>query len=696
MKAARLWTCVLAVLFTSSVGFAAAPVDRLTPLLEEKQIPLSKVLLYSSGVGYFEHDGTVHGNGRVDLRFTIDQINDVLKSLVVQDGGGGHISVVGYGSRDPIVKTLGSFGINLTANPTLGQLLNQIRGERIEVATPAAITGTIIGVEKKEQLAHADGRDVLVAAEYVNLLTEDGLRSIPLAQVQRIRLLNLALNGELQQALSVLATGHDAQKRTVSIAFEGTGSRPVRVAYIVEAPIWKTTYRLVLDDAHAPFFQGWAIVENSSEADWSDIRLSLVSGRPISFTMDLYQPLYAMRPMVAPELYASLRPRVYGDALGDAPQESKQAAFDENRMEMNKPARAQAKSRLFRAPTSPEAGAPAAPLPFTPQQGVSSTAQGQESGELFEYAMTTPVTIARHASAMLPIINQSIEGRKVSIYNSATHVKHPLNGFRLKNTSSLYLMQGPITVFDGQAYAGDARMEDLAPGQERLVTYALDLKTEVEPKAEAGQQELVNVSVKKGVLIATHMMREEHAYHINYRDQKEKTLLIEHPYRADWQLIEPAKPSERTRDVYRFTLPIDAGKTAVLRVREEKQLTQTVQLIDSGPETIMQYIRAKQISVRVKEALQRVVALRDRLSQTNARRNGLEQRIKDTTQEQTRIRENMSRLTQNSELYTRYVKKLDQQETDIETLRKDIDRLKGTEDEQKRELNEFLLSMDLG
>ena len=96
-------------------------------------------------------------------------------------------------------------------------------------------------------------------------------------------------------------------------------------------------------------------------------------------------------------------------------------------------------------------------------------------------------------------------------------------------------------------------------------------------------------------------MREEHAYHITYRDQKEKTLLIEHPYRADWQLIEPAKPSERTRDVYRFTLPIDAGKTAVLRVREEKQLTQTVQLIDSGPETIMQYIRAKQISVSVKK-----------------------------------------------------------------------------------------------
>jgi hypothetical protein len=693
MKIAWLWIC--GFFFVPSLAFSTSPLDSQMTVLEEKQIPLSKVLLYSSGVGYFEHDGMVHGNGRLDLRFTIDQINDVLKSLVVQDGGGGQVSAVGYGSRDPIVKTLGSFGINLTANPTLGQLLNQIRGERIEVATPSAITGTIIGVEKKEQLTHADGRDVLVAVEYVNLLTEDGLRSIPLAQMQRIRLLSLALNGELQQALSVLATGHDAQKRTVSIAFEGTGSRPVHVAYIAEAPVWKTTYRLVLEDAHVPFLQGWAIVENSSEADWSDIRLSLVSGRPISFTMDLYQPLYATRPMVTPELYASLRPRVHGDALDDTPQESKQAALDENRMEMNKPARAQAKSGRRGISLSQEAGASAAPMPFTLQQEVSSAAHAQETGELFEYTMTTPVTIARHASAMLPIINQSMEGRKVSIYNSATHVKHPLNGFRLKNTSSLYLMQGPITVFDGQSYAGDARIEDLAPGQERLLSYALDLKTEVEPKAEAGQQELVNVSVKKGVLIATHMIREDHAYHIHNRDQKEKTILIEHPYRSDWQLIDPAKPSERTREVYRFSLPIEAGKAAVLHVREEKQLTQTVQLTDAGPETIMQYIRAKQISAGVKEALQRIVALRDRLSQTTARRSGLEQKIKDTTQEQTRIRENMSRLTQNSELYTRYVKKLDQQETDIEKLRKDIEGLKGVEEEQKRELNEFLLSMDL-
>jgi hypothetical protein len=310
--------------------------------------------------------------------------------------------------------------------------------------------------------------------------------------------------------------------------------------------------------------------------------------------------------------------------------------------------------------------------------------------------MTAPLTVARHTSAMLPIVNQPVEGQKLSIYNQSTHAKHPLNGFRLHNNTPLHLMQGPLTVFDENTYAGDARIEDLAPGQGRLLSYALDLKTEVYPQVEAGQQNLLSVSLLKGVLLATHRMLEEKIYQIKNRDQKTKTLLIEHPYRADWQLMEPTTSTDRARDVYRFTVSLDAGQTAALRVREEKQLQQTVQLVDSGSDAIIYYLHAKQVSANVKEALQRVVALRDRLSQTASRRNGLEQRMKEIGQEQTRIRDNMGRLAHTSELYNRYVKKLDQQETEMEKLRKDIDGLKETEEEQKRELNNYLVSLDIG
>ena len=267
-------------------------------------LPLSEVVLYSSGVGYFQRDGQVEGRGQVDMRFKVENINDLLKSMVVQDFDGGRVSTVTYGSRDPVSKTLKSFGIDLTTNPTLGQLLGQIRGERIEIATPNPVVGTIVGVETKEQPAGDKG---IVQVEYLNVLTEEGLRSIPMSQVQRIKLLNEQLSTELNQALAVLAASHDTQKKTVSILFEGQGKRKVSVAYIIETPVWKTSYRLVLDDDGKPFLQGWAIVENTTDDDWSNVRLSLISGRPISFMMDMYQPLYVARPLVVPELYASLR-----------------------------------------------------------------------------------------------------------------------------------------------------------------------------------------------------------------------------------------------------------------------------------------------------------------------------------------------------------------------------------------------------
>jgi hypothetical protein len=329
------------------------------------------------------------------------------------------------------------------------------------------------------------------------------------------------------------------------------------------------------------------------------------------------------------------------------------------------------------------------------EQGVTAAAQGAEVGELFEYVITTPVSLARQKSALLPIVNLPVEGTKLSIYNARVHAKHPLHGFRLHNVTSLYLLQGPITVFDGGAYAGDARLADLPPGQERLLSYALDVNTEVETVSEAEQRELTSVSIRKGTLAVTHKAVAEKVYTVKNRDQKAKTVLIEHPFRADWQLVAPSTPSERSREVYRFVLPVAADQGTRLRVREEKPLSQTVSLTDAGPDTMMFYLRATQVSVKVKEALQRVIALRERVDQTMQQRRQLEQRLQEINQEQSRIRDNMGRLAPNSELYNRYVRKLDQQETDVEKMRQEIETLKTIGDAQQRELQSYLLQLDI-
>src|SRR5438093_3310608 len=287
------------------------------------QLPIGQVVLFSSGVGYFQREGEIDGNARIDLTFPVEDINDLLKSMVLQDLGEGHISAVSYESHDPVERTLKSFAVNLTSNPGLGQIMQQARGEKVEVvmqqssaAQPGTLTGTVISLEKQRQPA---GKDGIVETEMLNMWCAEGMRSVKLADVQRIRFLNPVIESEFRRALDVLALSHDTQKKAVSLNFTGDGKRPVRVGYVVENPIWKTSYRLVLGKDGKPFLQGWAIVENPSDEDWKDVRMALVSGRPISFQMDLYQPLYVPRPVVEPELFASLRPPTYSGSMTERP-----------------------------------------------------------------------------------------------------------------------------------------------------------------------------------------------------------------------------------------------------------------------------------------------------------------------------------------------------------------------------------------
>lgn len=675
-------------------GLAATP-DSPKGILTNA-LPLTEVTLYSSGLGFFQRTGQVEGRAAVELSFKTDDVNDLLKSMVVQDLDGGRVSTVSYSSRDPLAKTLKSFAIDLASNPGLGGLLGQLRGEDVEVLRPTPLRGTVVGVETKTEPVGERGT---VEREYLVMLTEDGLQSVPLHQVKSVNLMNPRLNTELRQALQALAAGHDTEKKPVTILFEGTGQRRVAVAYVAQTPVWKTSYRLVLDDGGKPYFQGWAIVENTSDADWENVRLSLVSGRPISFAMDLYQPLYTARPVVEPELYLSLRPPVHSDAMD---RDEAAVALAPNALVEERVATATkgvpvlgdrpALGRLFRQEDR-SAGYRVNALAGLGEATVRA-AEGGAAGELFQYVIQTPVSLARQKSAMLPIISQHLEAEKVSIYNAQVQSKHPLNGLRLKNTSSMHLMQGPITVFDAGAYAGDGRMEDLAAGQDRLISYALDIKTEVEPQVTQQPAELLSVALRKGTLLITRRTAQEKTYAIRNRDQKKKTVLVEHPFRTDWELVAPKEPSERTRDVYRFAIEAAPGAVQKLVVQEQTRGTEILELASEGLDTIAFYVRAKQVGPRVKEALEKVVSMRERLDRTAADKARREQRVSEISQEQSRLRENMNRLSQTSDLYRRYVTKLDQQETELESLRKQIETAKDRETEQRRELNDFLMNLD--
>ena len=193
-------------------------------------LPLNKVVLFNAGVGFFERSGQVRDNAQVELQFNVDDINDLLQSMVVQDFDGGKVSAVGYASRDPITKTLKTFAIDLTTNPTLAQLLAQVRGEKVQLDAPDEITGVILGLQKRtKKIAN---HDEVIVVDVLNLLTDDGLRSVDLDNVGRVKLLNEKLDAELRKALALLATAHSTDKKAVTLDFLGEGSRRVRVGYI--------------------------------------------------------------------------------------------------------------------------------------------------------------------------------------------------------------------------------------------------------------------------------------------------------------------------------------------------------------------------------------------------------------------------------------------------------------------------------
>jgi hypothetical protein len=658
-------------------------------------LPLKKVVLFTSGVGFFQHAGKVTDDATVEMKFAADDINDLLKSMVLEDLGGGTVSTVSYASRDPITKTLGTFAVNLTDNPSMGQILARLRGEKIEVDAAAPAAGTIVGVEKRTVPA---GENKTVEKEFVTLLTAEGLKTIALDAITRIKLVDPRLQGELEKALAVLALGHDNDKKAVTLQFAGKGPRDVRVGYVQESPLWKTSYRLVVDDVAAgdakakALLQGWAIVENTTDQDWKDVTMTLVSGRPISFRMDLYQPLYVPRPQVMPELYASLMPQLYGQDLANDAAEFRRAAQDRSRGEM---ARAKAAAGPAAAMPMAEKAAEREQRMLEGAASIQSMAAGSNLGELFRYEIAKPVTIERQRSAMLPIVGERVEVEKVAIYDDRVLAKHPLSGLRLVNSTELDLMQGPVTVFEAGAYAGDARIEDMAPGSERLVSYSVDLDVEVNPRMEQKPEEIVAVKIAKGTLVVTRKYARTKAFEIKNSSAKPVKLLVEHPREGGWNLVAPKEATETTRDRYRFAVTAEPGKPAKLEVAEEQQGVQHVALTNIDDGTILFYIRAKATSPKVKEALEQVIAKKRAIEEIVRKRQEREREIQVVEQEQNRIRQNMAQLDRTNELYAKYVKKFAEQEDRVEALRKEITDLVTQEQEARKALDEYLLTVTL-
>jgi hypothetical protein len=666
-------------------------------------LPLHEVVLFNSGVGYFQREGRINGNASIDLSFRAEKINDILKSLVLLDPAGG-VRPVTYTTKDATNQRLHSVGKSLNQSISLGSLLREMQGAqvRLTVSGGQMVEGRIVSVSVKAIPVKDAG---VVQSEVINVLTAEGLRAIVLDQVAEVKLLDAKLDRELRESLELLATGLDETRQSVQLNFAGAGAREVKAGYLQETPIWKTSYRLVLDKGEKPYLQGWAIVENTSDEDWKEVRLSLVSGRPISFIQDLYQPLYVPRPVVQAQVIGSPVPQTYGAVLFDNAQ-PELAGADRNNAPVGGFGGGLGGGGGLPGAAGPAGPAPAPTARFKQEradlraqmaksaegiaQAVVSDAAGAERGDLFEYAIKHPLTLPKQKAAMVPIVTERVEGEKLSIYDPTSDAKHALHGFRLTNSTGLHLSGGPITVFQDGAYAGDAQIEHLQPKEDRLLSYAVDLDLVADHQEPKFRQDTVSVSAKSGVLTITRKQQREHTYTFRNKSDAAKVVLVAQDLEQEFKLVQPEKPAEKTPDEFRFKVDVPAKKTAELKVVTERPVSETVALLNADLNLLVSYAQNAQVSEKLRGALKQMVVLRRKVVDLQSQRAALDAEIKAIDQEQARIRQNMAQLDRNSPLYQQYVKKLTDQETRIEKIREEVVRLRDAEGAAQKELREFV------
>jgi hypothetical protein len=465
------------------------PVLWVLPALIAADLPITEVTLYKHGVAHLERSGELKPGETARLDFKPGDMNDVLKSLTVTDRAGGKVNGVRYDSSDPLEKRLEDFPFRLGAGASLAAFLDQMKGARIELKLGAGdAAGIIISarVVQEAEKERSSQREVLV------LLMDSGdIRSFDLGAASAVKLSDLKLQNQLAAYLTVLNQSHARDRRSVYIDAMGSGARQLTASYMTPAAVWKSSYRLMFGAAGEPTLEGWAIVDNTSGEDWNNVRLAVVSGKPVSFISKLYEPRYVNRPEMELAENQTVAPVVYQGAMEAAKDRAAAAPAPAGQ-------RAQVGGLMAR---EFDAGSLVTPSSF------GSTADGRQAGELFEYSFATPVTVKQGESAMLPFLQQRIGARKLLVY-SETYGLNPRDAAELTNNTGKTLDGGPITVYDGGSYAGEALVETLPMSDKRLISYGVDLGTRVTTAFDSSQAVVREIHFKRGVLTTRSAMQE--------------------------------------------------------------------------------------------------------------------------------------------------------------------------------------------
>jgi hypothetical protein len=647
-------------------------------------LPITRVVLYKHGVGYFEREGHVEGDATLALTFKQGEVSDVLKSLTVLDLDGGHVASVSYDSTKPLEQLLAEVALSIPDQGSLVSLLPQIKGARVAVHTGVddPVEGSVLGIDTTERQT-GDG---VVHVVLVSLLTDSGeVRSFDLHHLAGLKILDAALRRDLDYYLRTQLSAKKKDARTFTFFAQGQGTRTVRLSYTLEAPVWKATYRILLgEEGKPPMIQGWAVVDNTQDEDWEGVQLSLVAGLPVSFVHDLYTPRYIRRPEVRVQETTGVLPPMVEEGMPEALGDVDVAEFELSARGARAP-----KATMIRT-----LGALAAPR--AARSAVSSTpAQVRERklGDLFEYEIEHPVTIRRNQSALVPIVLRPFEGRPVLLYNKAARAENPMRAVEFTNTTGLTLEGGPVTVLEGGSYVGEAMLETLKPGEQRLVPYAVELSVRVLDNVDSHEGTVSRVVIRNRLLTMFRLQVQQTTYTLNNRSDSEQVCYLDHARPPEWELYDTPAPFETTQNYWRFRFALPAHKKGHFTVRQRYTSHYDYSLTDLNDQALGMWLQQRYFDANTEEVLRAVVEQRQQAGRAEEQIVRLREERETIHNEQKRIRENLQSLGDRpaeKELRERFVRTFNTQEDRLEKIEQEVAEHTAARDRCRAQINELL------
>lgn len=672
----------------------------------DSRLTLKRVLLSTGGVGYFEYEADVDGAAALPLTVRLDQVNDVLKSIVVYDskGGVGAIDLPGKQPLRDIFREMPFAASDLNSPATL---LRKLQGAEVSVTGSRELAGRVVSVQDEQ----FGDKDNLQTRHRVALMTAGGLQQFILEDVQGLTFKDPALQAQLDRALKALSENSAQDRRTLTVRTTGSGSRKLRVAYVAETPLWKASYRLTVrpesaSDAKQAQLQGWAVLENLTGETWQDVDLTIVSGNPVTFKQALYDPYYVSRPEIPVEVFGRVMPKVDSGATNAMIMQGAAAGAPMPAPYMAMaPAAPAPSAKAMRMRSMPGAmmdeasAAEMAPEPVPPVAQLTA-AQSSEATAQVLFHMPTPVTVQAGSSVLLPIVDRSVPVDRLDLYQPQTDPQHPLASVSLKNESG-DLPPGVLTLFERDAaganvaYVGDAQLGALPKGESRLLSFAVDQGVKVSSEG-TGDNVITGGKVVDGVLTLTRKTRNGATYTVTGDADEARTVTIEHPKMDGWKLVEPTGETvEETATAYRIRRSVGAGQVVKVTVTLERQSNETVALTGLEAGQLRYYASAQTLPAALRRALEQAAQLQEKVASLQEQREQAESGRQRITEEQERIRRNLGSVPANSDLQRRYLASMTDQEDRMGKLLDSMDALDKQVSAAQAELASQLRSLNL-